>query len=181
MAEGRLLAVGVGDELLRPLAGWEVVRASPEEVQPLSQRCDVVLLGPEVLDHRSEVEPPVVALVGRREEGVRLLREGVWDFLVLPVEREELELVLQRALRVRRLLTAPLREVLERRISPYLQRLARSRATGALHRLVMREVERALLEAVMRHVGGNKVQAARILGINRNTLRRKLLSLRVRA
>ncbi len=40
--------------------------------------------------------------------------------------------------------------------------------------MVMKTVERPVLEVVMRHVGDNQSQAAAILGINRNTLRKKL-------
>ena len=43
-----------------------------------------------------------------------------------------------------------------------------------LYRLVIGEVEGSLLRAVMRETGGNQVRAARILGINRGTLRKKL-------
>ncbi len=39
----------------------------------------------------------------------------------------------------------------------------------------IRSVEKPLLELVLREAGGNQVQAARLLGMNRNTLRRKLL------
>ena len=39
---------------------------------------------------------------------------------------------------------------------------------------VISEVECAVIEAVMEYVGNNQVQAAKILGINRNTLRKKL-------
>ena len=39
----------------------------------------------------------------------------------------------------------------------------------------IRSVEKPLLELVLRESGGNQVQAARLLGMNRNTLRRKLL------
>jgi Fis family transcriptional regulator len=44
-----------------------------------------------------------------------------------------------------------------------------------LHELVIGAAEKPLLEAVMRHAGGNQSRAAEWLGINRNTLRRKLL------
>ncbi len=40
--------------------------------------------------------------------------------------------------------------------------------------LVMKTVEKPVLEVVMRHAGDNQSQAAAILGINRNTLRKKL-------
>ncbi len=43
-----------------------------------------------------------------------------------------------------------------------------------IYDMVMRQVERPLLESVMSRVGNNQTQAAEILGITRNTLRRKL-------
>ena len=43
-----------------------------------------------------------------------------------------------------------------------------------VYEMVMKTVERPVLEVVMRHVGDNQSQAAAILGINRNTLRKKL-------
>jgi Fis family transcriptional regulator len=44
----------------------------------------------------------------------------------------------------------------------------------AVYEMVMKNVEKPLLEVVMRQAGGNQTLAADILGINRNTLRRKL-------
>ncbi len=45
---------------------------------------------------------------------------------------------------------------------------------GSLYAMVIGEVERPLLEAVMQHAQSNQCKAARMLGINRNTLRKKL-------
>lgn len=45
---------------------------------------------------------------------------------------------------------------------------------GNLYQLLMGEVERPLLEAVMDYCGGNQTKAATVLGINRGTLRKKL-------
>lgn len=46
--------------------------------------------------------------------------------------------------------------------------------THGLYDLVIAEVERPLLESVMRYVDDNQTRAADMLGVNRGTLRRKL-------
>jgi Fis family transcriptional regulator len=45
----------------------------------------------------------------------------------------------------------------------------------AMYDMVMDCVEKPLLEMVLEHVGGNQTRAAEMLGINRNTLRKKML------
>jgi len=45
----------------------------------------------------------------------------------------------------------------------------------AMHEMILRVVERPLFEVVMREAGNNQSRAAEWLGINRNTLRRKLV------
>ncbi|HRD95407.1 MAG: Fis family transcriptional regulator [Rubrivivax sp.] len=45
----------------------------------------------------------------------------------------------------------------------------------SLHELFLGAAERPLLDVVLRHAQGNQSKAAEWLGINRNTLRRKLL------
>jgi two-component system nitrogen regulation response regulator GlnG len=54
--------------------------------------------------------------------------------------------------------------------------LIRSGASD-LHRRVSLEVDRILLEAVLRHTRGNQVQASEVLGISRTTLRARLRAL----
>ncbi len=44
----------------------------------------------------------------------------------------------------------------------------------AMHEMVIRTVEKPLLEVVMKQAEGNQSKAADWLGLNRNTLRRKL-------
>ena len=43
-----------------------------------------------------------------------------------------------------------------------------------VYRMVLNEVEKPLLEMVMHYASQNQSRASRILGINRNTLRKKL-------
>ncbi len=45
----------------------------------------------------------------------------------------------------------------------------------AMYEMILRVVERPLFEVVLREAGGNQSRAAEWLGINRNTLHRKLL------
>ena len=45
----------------------------------------------------------------------------------------------------------------------------------SMHAMVLRAVEKPLLEVVMRQADQNQSKAAEWLGINRNTLRRKLV------
>ena len=45
----------------------------------------------------------------------------------------------------------------------------------SLHELFLAAAEKPLLDVVLRHAQGNQSKAAAWLGINRNTLRRKLL------
>ena len=43
-----------------------------------------------------------------------------------------------------------------------------------IYDMVLRQMERPMLEVVMREAEGNQTRAADMLGMNRNTLRRKL-------
>jgi two-component system nitrogen regulation response regulator GlnG len=59
-----------------------------------------------------------------------------------------------------------------------LQRLQGSR-DGRLHEHFLAAMERPLLELVLRRTGGNQLRAAELLGINRNTLRKRIRDLAV--
>ncbi len=68
---------------------------------------------------------------------------------------------------------ASLEEVIERKLIECVRGL-REHASANLYDLMIGLVEKPLLRAVLRETGGNQVRAAQILGINRNTLRKKL-------
>ncbi|OGK88159.1 MAG: hypothetical protein A2X51_11985 [Candidatus Rokubacteria bacterium GWC2_70_24] len=68
---------------------------------------------------------------------------------------------------------ASLEEVIERKMHECVRGL-RGHASSNLHALMVGLVEKPLLRAVMRETKGNQVRAAQLLGINRNTLRKKL-------
>ena len=59
-----------------------------------------------------------------------------------------------------------------------LETLASSGPDEVYHQM-MERVERPLLEAVLQHTRGNQLRAASLLGINRNTLRKKIVELAI--
>jgi Fis family transcriptional regulator, factor for inversion stimulation protein len=67
----------------------------------------------------------------------------------------------------------PLRDSVRAAVQTYLNNMEGQDVTG-LHRLVMDEVERPLIETVLESANHNQSTAARILGISRSTLRKKL-------
>lgn len=68
-------------------------------------------------------------------------------------------------------------------VRSYLARLAVERPglldDGTLYDRVIGEVERPLIEAMLARHGGNQLRTARAMGINRNTLRKRLDSLNI--
>ncbi|MEZ5741131.1 MAG: helix-turn-helix domain-containing protein [Burkholderiaceae bacterium] len=68
---------------------------------------------------------------------------------------------------------ANLDEVVTRSIERYLKDLE-GMSPQPIYDMVIDAVERPMLEVVMRHAEHNQVRASEMLGINRNTLRKKL-------
>ncbi|NEX20387.1 Fis family transcriptional regulator [Thiorhodococcus mannitoliphagus] len=69
--------------------------------------------------------------------------------------------------------TDPLSKCVREALGSYLENMADHEIKG-LYRLVMEEVERPLFETVLEHTKGNLSHAAKILGMTRNTLRKRL-------
>ena len=66
-----------------------------------------------------------------------------------------------------------LEEIIDKKMQECVRGL-RGHTAANLHGLMLGLVEKPLLRAVMRETRGNQVRAAQLLGINRNTLRKKL-------
>jgi two-component system nitrogen regulation response regulator GlnG len=67
--------------------------------------------------------------------------------------------------------------LLRRFIERDVQNALENCETGEIHRAWLERVERPLLETVLSHTDGNQIRAAALLGINRNTLRKKIADL----
>lgn len=64
--------------------------------------------------------------------------------------------------------------IIEKLVKEYFTTQGDNISDSSLYSIVLHEVERPLLEQTLRVAKGNKAKAARILGINRNTLHKKL-------
>lgn len=70
-------------------------------------------------------------------------------------------------------LNEPLSSAVQLSIKNYFEELNGEEVTG-IYDMVLKETERPLLEVTMAQAGGNQTRAAKMLGINRNTLKKKL-------
>jgi Fis family transcriptional regulator len=67
----------------------------------------------------------------------------------------------------------PLRDCVRHAVDAYFKNLDGHSCEG-LYALLLSEVEKPLLESVMRHTGSNQSRSAEVLGISRSTMRKKL-------
>ncbi len=70
--------------------------------------------------------------------------------------------------------TKPIEECIRENLERYFEDL-NGVEPATMYAMILGVVEKPLLDVVMKHAEGNQSRAAEWLGINRNTLRRKLL------
>jgi len=75
--------------------------------------------------------------------------------------------------------TEPLRECVRNAMRSYLRSLDGHEVTD-LHGMVLEEVERPLIETLLDYTQGNQTRAARLLGLSRSTLRKKMVCYGIR-
>ena len=72
-------------------------------------------------------------------------------------------------------INGPLSDAVKNSVAHYFDQLNGEEVTG-IYEMVLKETERPLLEITMEQARGNQTRAAKMLGINRNTLKKKLAS-----
>ena len=73
-----------------------------------------------------------------------------------------------------------LEELIASRLQSFLVKLGDVETTN-LYETIIEMAERPLIRLILRQTGHNQIRAAKILGINRNTLRKKIRTLRINA
>ena len=71
-----------------------------------------------------------------------------------------------------------LEDYIESKFSEFVRAMKASSATS-LHATLIQAVERPLIQHALRETGGNQIQAAQLLGLHRNTLRKKIETYRI--
>jgi DNA-binding NtrC family response regulator len=140
--------------------------------------------------------------------GLALLKRGAIDCLMKPFSRETVEMVVEKALNLRSISTElevmrkeiesrnnsagapeageksngiseiPLEKIADEKLASFMKKVNIEKVKD-LHTMVMDTVERPLIRQVLERTKWNQVKASTILGINRNTLRKKISELRL--
>ena len=90
--------------------------------------------------------------------------------MTISIARESSEKRAEQHIEINRI---PLAKQVKTAMEMYFQDMEGQTPTE-LYRMVISEVEKPLLESVMKQVRGNQSRAAEMLGLNRSTLRKKL-------
>lgn len=173
---------------------YDILRQSVVEVAPLAERRDDIQ---PIAEYYLTTYAATWGLPSRRfsQEAGRLLRRGAWREnvrglisaiagTVMGVSAETVEAhhlppwIAGRVTEVTSLGLegVALEELVAQKLTTFFERLGRYEVHD-VYDTVMQKVERPLLRLVMERTGGNQLRAARILGINRNTLRARLKEL----
>ncbi len=80
--------------------------------------------------------------------------------------------------KIKKQVTTFLEKWLDKSIRQYVSAMD-ERKNGHLHELIMGGIEKPLVEIVLKETNGNQTKAANILGINRNTLRKKITEYKI--
>ena len=72
-----------------------------------------------------------------------------------------------------------LADCVKRSLERYFKDMEGEKPTS-IHEMVLKNIEKPMIETVLGHAEGNQTLAAEMLGINRNTLRKKMQQLRIK-
>lgn len=71
-----------------------------------------------------------------------------------------------------------LEDFIERKLKDFVKKIKLTPSRN-LYRLLLNEIEKPLFTLILKETRGNQIQAAQMLGMNRNTLRKKIRELRI--
>jgi len=129
-----------------------ILRSSGHEIADADADVVIADRAEDAIEAARNAPALVIAAAGDIPEAVRAMRQGVYGYIFLPLQPGETDIMVQRA-------------------------ISGGAAKEEPELLPLSEVEQRHIEMVLRHCRHNRSEAARILGIGRNTLWRKLRNL----
>ncbi len=69
--------------------------------------------------------------------------------------------------------------VIEDKLDQFFKMHAEDNPESGLYDRIIKEIEKILIQKTLNHVNGVQIKASKILGINRNTLRKKIQELKI--
>lgn len=129
----------------------------------------------------------LIASKGEIKTALNAMKAGAFDYLEKPVDAEELKVIIDKAYRYismqaemmmlrhkkSGLHNYSIKDFLEEKLNGFICKMADVKNPN-LYENVISEAEKALLGIVLKATNGNQVKAAKVLGINRNTLSKKI-------
>lgn len=170
-------------EMASPGRTIHTVGSAAEAMEHLRRHyCDVIILdirlpdsnGLELMSQLLETMPNVaiILITGHADvdSAVGAMKNGAYDYITKPFSLERMEQVIEKAYQKVRLQRE--NDLINVLALPFFPQEGREERKDGF--LTLEELERSHISMVMHALGGNKSQAARILGIGRKTLYRKL-------
>lgn len=185
-------SVDLVKETLTPL-GYEIAsKANINSGLRLINKFNLVILNPSIssngLSSIKKIQsgnPDALIILavpeGKLDASVTV-RERIFECIEKPFKSEELKTLIEKAynflfkkdeFKSRDYKLCSLKEFLEAKLHKYVSRMSHLERAN-LYDTVISEVEKALFSIVMKETNGNQLRTAKILGINRNTLCKKL-------
>ena len=136
------------------------------------------------LQNLNDLNTDLISIVmvdrNKRDVGINALLNHAFFYIMKPLNRYELKHAVNKAFEFKklrkqnkRLYDCTIEEFLRNKLKDYLSQIQRVGGI-ALYDTVVSEVERALLTLAIEETGGNQLQASKLLGLNRNTVRNKV-------
>ncbi len=128
----------------------------------------------ETLEYMTEYSWP-----GNVRELENLLRRAVIMSPDPVVKVQDIILPVTTKIREKESLRLSLEEFFSKRLEGFASKVKKD-LKGGLYSIVVKGVEKPLIELVLKKMNGNQIAASKVLGINRNTLRKKIKELKIK-